>query len=105
MEIIKKIRNRVISHQRYSCIIKGEKTYNSVILLDNQRVIEIYGKKPLNFDYLDEVEFFGRDRGDWFDVFSFKILNKYKRRKNPIKFQKRISDFENKKQEGVQNVK
>lgn len=105
MDEIKKIKSRVISHQRYSYVEKGEKLYDSVILLENQRVIEIYGKKPLNFDYLDEVEFFGRDVGNYFYVFSFKILNKYKRRKNPIKLQKKISDFEIaiKKQESKQD--
>ncbi len=88
MGIIKKITGKLIGWRKYYA--RGEKLYKDVIVLDNKEEIEIIGTKRLEFNYMDELEFWGTDYGNKFTVCSIRILKKYVPPVNP---QKKINDF------------
>ena len=93
MEEIKKITGKIIGWSSFYKFEKNTKKYRDILILEDKRVIEIYGKKKLEFCCMDEMEFFGKDCGDYFYVFSFKVLKKYVPPIPPINPQKLLSDF------------
>jgi len=105
MDDIKKITGIVVNGWHRFIDNPKEKYHHYHVILENKQNLEIFRKDEIKILFGDEMEFFGKDYGSFFYVFSFKVLRKYTSPPPPIDPQMKLNEFENvvKKQEGEQH--